>query len=91
MEVMKTPQQRENIFKDLEEENLKEDRMEAIIMTQKPPPKRGRVPPFFISLETNDMIIYNRMVDYGDTHNIMHLSIIRTIGLDYTTHYQVGC
>ena len=59
-------------------------------MTHKPKPKRGRVPPFFISFEINELIIHNCMVDCGATHNMMPLSVIRTIGLDCTRHYQVG-
>lgn len=59
-------------------------------MTHKHQPKRGRVPPFIISLETNDLIIHNCMVDYGATHNIMSLSVMRTVGLDCTRHYKAG-
>ena len=33
MEVMRIPQQKENIFKALEDENMKENRIEASIMT----------------------------------------------------------
>jgi hypothetical protein len=57
-------------------------------MTQKLQPKKGRVTPFFISLENDDFIIHNCMVDSGATHNSMPLSVMRTIGLDCTRHYQ---
>ena len=45
---------------------------------------------YFISLETNDMIIHNVMVNYGATHNIMNLLVMRTIDLDYSINYEVG-
>lgn len=57
-------------------------------MTQKPQTQSGKVPSFFLSLETNDLIIHNCMVDCGDTHNIMPLSVMKTMVLDCTKHYQ---
>lgn len=90
MEVMKIPQQKENLFKALEDDNPKEKYIEVTIMTHKPLPKRGRVPPFFISLGIDDLIIHNCMVDHGATHNIMPLSIMRTNGLDSTRHDQAN-
>lgn len=59
-------------------------------MTYKPQPKRGKVPPFFISLETDDLIIYNCMVHCGASHNNMPLSVMRTLGLDCTKHYRAN-
>lgn len=90
MEVMKIPQQKENVFRALEEETPKESWIEAILMINKPHPKQGRVPPFFISLGIDDLIIHSCMVDCGTTHNIMPLPIMNTIGLDCTRHYKVG-
>ena len=59
-------------------------------MAHRPHRKRGKVPPLFISLEIDDLIIHNCMVDSGLTHNIMPLYVIKTIGLDCTKHYKVG-
>lgn len=59
-------------------------------MTHNPQPKRRRVPPFLISLETNNLIIHNCMVDCGATHNIMPFSVMRNVGLDCIRHYKVG-
>lgn len=73
MQVMKIPQQKYNIFKALEDENPKERHIEATIMTQKPQLKRGKVPPLFISLEIDNLIIHNCMDDCGATHKSMPL------------------
>lgn len=88
MEVMKIPQQKDNLFKSFEDENLKEKWIEPTIMTQKSQPKRVRVPPFFISSETDDFIIHNCMVDSGAIHHMIPLLVMRTIRLDCTRHYQ---
>ena len=56
----------------------------------KPKQSRGKVPPFFISLETEELIIHNCMVDSGDTHNIMPLPIMKTIGIGFTRNYEDG-
>ena len=57
-------------------------------MSHKPQPKKGTVPPFFISLKTDDLIIHNCMVDYGATHDTIPFSFMTTIGLDCTRHYK---
>lgn len=88
MEVMKIPQEKENIFKFLEEENLKENKIEAVVMTQKPQPNRGWFLLFCISSEIDDIINHNCMVNCGVTHNIMPLLIMRTIGSDCNRHYE---
>ena len=56
MEVMKIPQQKENLFKSLEEGSPRGNQIEVVVMTEKPQiftkpmHSRGKVPPFFISL-----------------------------------------
>ena len=90
MEVKKIMQPIENLFKDLEEEIPKENRIGVAILAHKPQPKRGKVPLFLLSLETNDLIILNCMVDSGATHNIMPLSVMKTIGLDCTRQCKAG-
>ena len=51
---------------------------------------RGQVPPFFISLETDSLILHNCMLDNGATNNILPLSIMEAMGLECTKYFEVG-
>lgn len=60
--------------------------MEAAIIKQtrqSNPPARtsGKVPPFFISLETESLVLRNCMVDSDATNNIVPPPIMRACGL----------
>jgi hypothetical protein len=82
LEVVKIPQQKENILKVMGNEDKHDTRVEATIMNNQqqciaPLMKtRGKIPPFFVSLETLELILHNCMVDSGATNNIMPLSIM---------------
>lgn len=96
MEVLKIPQQKENLIKALEDEIPRESLLEATTISQKPQVSSqqkhlgGKVPPFFISLETEGLIIHNCMVESGATYNIMPLSFTKTMDLDCTKYYEAS-
>jgi hypothetical protein len=70
MEVVKIPQQRENILKKFDDTDL---RIEATMITTKQQHNvssvipRGKVPPFYISIENHDFSLHNFLVDSGAT------------------------
>ena len=74
----------------MEQETLRENYIEVVIKNHQPQLKKGKVFPFFIYLESNDLIIHNCVVDIGTMHNIIPLSIIKNIGIDCTRHYKDG-
>jgi hypothetical protein len=48
----------------------------------------GFVPPFYISLNIHDKTLYNAMLDYGASHNMMPKVVMDKLGLDVTRHYK---
>jgi hypothetical protein len=93
MEVVKIPQQRENILKILDDTN---SRIEAVMMNTRQQQNitslrpRGKVPPFYISLENHDFTLHNCLVDSGATNNIMPLSVMEALGMECTKYYETG-
>jgi hypothetical protein len=51
---------------------------------------RGKVPPFYISLENHDFTLHNFLVDSGATNNIMPLSVMEALGMECTKYYEIG-
>jgi hypothetical protein len=51
---------------------------------------RGKVPPFYISLENNDFSLHNCLVDSGATNNIMSLLVMEALGIECTKYYEIG-
>jgi hypothetical protein len=96
MEVVKIPQQRENILNILDDTSSSDPRIEANFMNTKqqqssiPARPRGKVPPFYISLENHDFTLHNCLVDSGATNNIMPLSIMEALGMECTKYYEMG-
>jgi hypothetical protein len=93
MEVVKIPQQRENILKILDEPS---NRIEVVvenpkqhqnISTARP---RGKIPPFYITIENHDVVLHNCLVDTGETNNIMPLSVMEALGMGCTKYYETG-
>jgi hypothetical protein len=93
MEVVKIPQQRENILKILDDTN---SRIEAVVMNTRQQHNissvrsRGKVPPFYISIENHDFTLHNCLVDSGATNNIMPLSVMEALGMECTKYYETG-
>ena len=48
----------------------------------------GDVPPFYISLNINEMTLHNAMLDSGAIHNIMTKAIVENLGLDIARPYK---
>jgi hypothetical protein len=91
MEVVKIPQQRENILKILDEPS---HRIEVVasnpkqhqnISTVRP---KGKVPPFYITIENHDVVLHNCLIDTGATNNIMPLSVMEALGMSCTKYYE---
>jgi hypothetical protein len=62
MEVVKIPQQRENVLKILDDTSSYNPRIEEIVINMKQRVQkrlRVNVPPFFISLEKDDFILHS--------------------------------
>jgi hypothetical protein len=74
--VVKIPQQRENILKLLDDPS---EREEFVVTSPKQSQNqstaklRGKIPPFYISIENHDVALHNCLVDTGTTNNIMPL------------------
>ena len=46
------------------------------------------VPPFYISTLLHDFILHNCMLDYGASHNLMPLSVMKELNLQITKPYR---
>jgi hypothetical protein len=92
-EVVKIPQQRENILKLLDEPA---ERIEAVEASPKQSQStstiklRGKVPPFYISIENHDVALHNCLVDTGMTNNIMPLAVMEALGMSCTRYYETS-
>jgi hypothetical protein len=79
----------------LEDTSSSSSRIEAVVVNTKqqhhyyiPTRPRGKVPPFYISLENHDFTLHNCLIDSGATNNIMPLSIMEALGLECTKYYE---
>jgi hypothetical protein len=92
MEVVNIPQQRENILNILDDTNT---RIEVVVMNTRQQQNvssirpRGKVPPFYISIENHDFTLHNCLVDSGATNNIMPLSVMEALGMGCTKYYEI--
>jgi hypothetical protein len=92
-EVVKIPQQRENILRLLDDPS---GRMEVIVISPRQSQNtstiklRGKVPPFYISIENHDVALHNCLVDTGATNNIMPLAVMEALGMSCTKYYETG-
>jgi hypothetical protein len=92
MEVVKIPQQRKNILKFLDEPI---HRMEVVASGSRQQQSnlnrtKGKVPPFYLTIENHDVVLHNCMVDTGATNNIMPLSVMEALGMGCTKYYETG-
>ena len=46
------------------------------------------VPPFYVTLKTNDSMLYNCILDSGASHNLMPKTIMDHLKLDITRSYH---
>jgi ribonuclease HI len=92
-EVVKIPQQRENILKLLDDPS---EREEVVVTSPKQSQSqstaklRGKIPPFYISIENHDVALHNCLVDTGATNNIMPLAVMEALGMSCTKYYETG-
>jgi hypothetical protein len=93
MEVVKIPQQRENILNILDEPSniievvVTNSRKQQNSSSVKP---RGKVPPFYITIENHDVVLHNCLVDSGATNNIIPLSVMEALGMGCTKYYETS-
>jgi hypothetical protein len=92
-EVVKIPQQRENILRLLDDPSKKS---EVVVTSPKQRHNksttklRGKIPPFYISIENHDIALHNFLVDTGTTNNIMSLVVMEELGMSCTKYYNTG-
>ena len=53
--------------------------------------KRRGHPPFYLTLQINNLLFHNYMLDSGVAMNVMPLSIIKEMGLEVTRPYGNVC
>ena len=46
------------------------------------------VPPFYLSLNVNDMVVHNEMLDSGASHNLIPKGVVESLGLEVTRPYK---
>jgi hypothetical protein len=51
---------------------------------------RGKIPPFYISVENHDVALHNCLVDTGATNNIMSLAVMEALGMSCTKYCKTG-
>jgi hypothetical protein len=82
MEVVKIPQQRENLLKILDDTDT---RMEVAVINSKQQQRyssakpKPKVPPFYITIENHEVVLHNCLIDSGATNNIMPLSMMQAL------------
>jgi hypothetical protein len=92
-EVVKIPQQRENILRLLDDPSEKEEVVVTSLkqsQNQSTAKLRGKIPPFYISIENHDVALHNCLVDTGATNNIMPLVVMEALGMSCTKYYETG-
>jgi hypothetical protein len=93
MEVVKIPQQRENLLMILDDSDT---RMEVAVINSRQQQSyasaksREKVPPFYITIENHEVMLHNFLIDSGATNNIIPLSIMQALGMECTRHYEIG-
>ena len=87
------PQEREDILKLFDElverieimiGNLKQSQNTSRVKL------RGKVPPFYISVENHDVVLHNFLVDSSATNNIIPLVVMESLGMRCTKYYEIG-
>jgi hypothetical protein len=92
-EVVNIPQQRENILKLLDDPY---EREKVVVSSSKQSPSqstsnlRGKIAPFYISIENHDVGLHNCLVDMGTKNNIMSLKVMEALGMSCTKYYETN-
>jgi hypothetical protein len=92
-EVVKIPQQRENIMILLDDPSGK---TKVVVISPKQSHNtstvklRGQIPHFYMSIENHDVELHNFLVDTGATNNIMPLAVMEALGMSCTKYYETG-
>jgi hypothetical protein len=72
------------------------EREEVVVTNPKRSPSqsttklRGKIPPFYISIENHDVALHNCLVDMGMTNNIMPLVVMEALCMSCTKYYEIG-
>jgi hypothetical protein len=91
--VVKITQQREKKMRLLDDPS---EKIEFVVTSPKQSQKksttklRGKIPPFYISIENHDVALHNCLVDTGVTNNIMPLVVMEALGMNCTKYYDIG-
>ena len=51
---------------------------------------RGKIPPFYISIENYDVALHNCLVYMGNTNNIIPLVFMEALSMSFTKYYETG-
>jgi hypothetical protein len=90
-EVVKIPQQRKKKIRLLDAQF---EKVEVVISSLKESQNtstvklRGKIHPFYISIENHDVALHNCLVDTGEKNNIMPLVVMEALGMNYTKYYE---
>jgi hypothetical protein len=91
--VGKIPQQQEKNLKLLDDPS---ERTEVVATSLKQTQNqstiklRGKIPPFYISIENHDVALHNCLVDTGVTNNLIPLEIMEELGMSCTKYYNTS-
>jgi hypothetical protein len=50
--------------------------------------QKGKVPPFYITIENHGVVLHNCLLDIEATNNIMPLWVMEALGLSCTKYYE---
>jgi hypothetical protein len=51
---------------------------------------RGKIPPFYISIENHDVALHNCLVDTGAKNNIIPLTVMEALGMNCSKYYKTS-
>jgi hypothetical protein len=51
---------------------------------------RGKIPPFYISIENHDVALHNYLADTGAMNNIIPLAVMEALGMSFNKYYEIG-
>jgi hypothetical protein len=72
------------------------ERNEVVVTNPKPSQSlstakmRGKILPFYISIENHDVALHNCLVETGMTNNIMSLPVMEELGMSFTKYYETS-
>jgi len=92
-EIIKILSQREKLIRFIEAPSKEndDDDDDPIMLQTSTEKKEGSVPPFYISLHINDLVLHNCMLDPGASTNVMPLKVMNQLGLKVTRPYWKVC